>query len=209
MKAHSTWQNPGIFQQPPLIFREPNFAPMEPCILPVHGVYPQVDPSCWLAPNCTVVGDVVLGPESTVWFGAIVRGDVAPIRIGARVNIQDGAILHGTFESSETHIEEDASIGHGAMVHGARIEAGALVGMGAIVMDHAVVGRGAVIAAGAVVLAGTQVPPGTLWAGVPATLRGEAKESLQKQLSLTAARYVRYADWFRGNSQDSEPPVLE
>jgi carbonic anhydrase/acetyltransferase-like protein (isoleucine patch superfamily) len=169
---------------------------MTPCILPVNGIHPRYDSTCWLAPNCTLVGDVELGEESTVWFGAIVRGDVAPIRIGKRVNIQDGAVVHGTFEKSQTEIEDGASIGHLAIVHGAHIGAGALIGMGAVILDHAEVGEGAVVAAGAVVLAGTQIPPRTLWAGVPAVQRGEARPELLDQLAQTAQRYVTYSRWF-------------
>lgn len=168
-----------------------------PLILPARGYAPQIDATCWLAPNATVVGEVVMGRESTVWFQAVVRGDVAPIRIGVRVNIQDGAVIHGTFEQSETVIEDRASIGHKAVVHGAHIGEGALIGMGAIVMDGAVIGAGAVVAAGAVVLAGTQVPAFTLWAGAPAKEKGAVRSELRKHLADTADRYVEYADWFR------------
>ncbi len=172
---------------------------MEPLILPVRGHRPHVHPSCWLAPNATLIGEVTLGAESTVWFQAVVRGDVAPIRIEERVNIQDGAVIHGTFEQSETVIESRASIGHKAVVHGAHIGCGALIGMGAIVMDHAVVGEGAVIAAGAVVLSGTHVPPHTLWAGAPAKNKGPVREELKAHLAATAERYVEYADWFKAD----------
>jgi len=174
---------------------------MQPCVLPVHGISPRWHTRCWLAPNCTLVGDVELGEESTVWFGAILRGDVAPIRIGKRVNIQDGAVVHGTFEKSHTQIEDGASIGHLAVVHGAHIGAGALIGMGAIILDHVEVGEGAVVAAGAVVLAGTQIPPRTLWAGVPAVQRGEARPELLDQLARTAERYVTYARWYSSESE--------
>lgn len=168
-----------------------------PLILPVRGHAPQIDATCWLAPNATVVGEVMMGRESTVWFQAVVRGDVAPIRIGERVNIQDGVVIHGTFEQSETVIEDRASIGHNAVVHGAHIGKGALIGMGAVVMDGAVVGEGAVIAAGAVVLAGSRVPAFTLWAGAPAKEKGAVRPELQQHLADTADRYVEYAGWFR------------
>ncbi len=169
-----------------------------PLILPARGKTPKMHETVWLAPNCTVVGEVSIGEESTIWFGAIVRGDVASITVGQKVNIQDGAIIHGTFGQSETILEDRVSIGHNAIVHGAKVCKGALIGMGAVVMDHAVVGEGAVIAAGAVVLEGTLIPPRTLFAGVPAKSRGEVREDLRNHLSKTADRYVEYAGWFRG-----------
>lgn len=170
-----------------------------PVILPARGKSPNIHDSVWLAPNCTIVGEVKLGSESTVWFGAIVRGDVASIEVGERVNIQDGAVIHGTFGKSQTVLEDRVSIGHNAIVHGARICKGALIGMGAVVMDNVIVGEEAVVAAGAVVLEGTVIPPGTLFAGVPAKLRGEVRSELADHLSATADRYVEYAGWFRGN----------
>lgn len=169
----------------------------QPLILPCREYIPSIDPTCWLAPNATIIGDVIMGKDSSCWFQSVIRGDVAPIRIGERVNIQDGAIVHGTFEKSETIIEDDASIGHQAVVHGAHIGRGALIGMGAVVLDGAVIGAHAVVAAGAVVLAETTIPPGTMWAGVPATYRGEVSDALREHLSATSARYVEYADWFR------------
>jgi|TARA_B100001093_G_C26763711_1_gene986913 carbonic anhydrase/acetyltransferase-like protein (isoleucine patch superfamily) len=135
--------------------------------------------------------------DSNCWFNAVIRGDVSPISIGKRVNIQDGAVIHGTLDKSETIIDDDASIGHNAIVHGAHVQSHALVGMGSIVMDGAVVGKGAVIAAGAVVLEGTHVPAGSLWAGVPAQERGRVSESLKQSLSETSNRYVRYSHWFK------------
>jgi len=170
-----------------------------PVVLPARGKAPQIHSTAWLAPNCTVVGEVSIGEESTIWFGAIVRGDVAPIYVGEKVNIQDGAVIHGTFGQSKTVLEDRVSIGHNAIVHGAKVCKGALIGMGAVVMDHAVVGEGAVVAAGAVVLEGTVIPPRTLFAGVPAKSRGEVREGLQEHLANTADRYVEYAGWFRGS----------
>jgi carbonic anhydrase/acetyltransferase-like protein (isoleucine patch superfamily) len=165
-------------------------------VLPARGLTPSLHDTVWLAPNATVVGDVHLGEESTVWFSAVVRGDVAPIHVGKRVNIQDGAVVHGTFEKSQTVLEDNVSVGHNAIVHGAHVKKGALIGMGAVVMDHAVVGENAVVAAGAVVLAGTSIGAGELWAGVPAKCRGPVSEELKTHLSSTADRYVEYASWF-------------
>ena len=170
-----------------------------PVILSARGKSPQISDSVWLAANCTVVGEVTLGEESTVWFGAVIRGDVASIKIGSRVNIQDGAVIHATFGKSFTVLEDRVSIGHNAIVHGAHICEGALIGMSSVVMDNVVVGAGAVVAAGAVVLEGTQIPPGMLYAGVPAKQRGEVRADLADHLSATADRYVEYADWFRGS----------
>jgi len=117
--------------------------------------------------------------------------------VGQRVNIQDGAVIHGTFNQSHTVLEDDVSVGHNAIVHGAHVQQGALIGMGSVVMDHVVVGAYAVVAAGAVVLAGTQIGEGELWAGVPAKCRGLVSEELRAHLSTTSARYVEYAGWFQ------------
>ncbi|MDE0980007.1 MAG: gamma carbonic anhydrase family protein [Flavobacteriales bacterium] len=169
----------------------------QPLILDCQGHSPTFDSSCWIAPNATLVGNIVMGQSCSIWFQAIVRGDVARISIGNRVNIQDGAVIHGTFQKSETTIGDGASIGHRAIVHGANIGENVLVGMGAVVMDGAVIGSGAVIAAGAVVLEDTIVPEGTMWAGVPAKNRGSVKAELATSLEATANRYVTYAGWFR------------
>jgi carbonic anhydrase/acetyltransferase-like protein (isoleucine patch superfamily) len=166
-------------------------------VIPARNKRPNLHETVWLAPNSAVVGEVDMDAHSTVWFSAVVRGDVAPIRVGKRVNIQDGAIIHGTFEKSHTLLEDDVSVGHNAIVHGAHVKRGALIGMGAVVMDHAVVGAHAVVAAGAVVLAETVIGDGELWAGVPAKCRGLVSEDLRQHLSSTSARYVEYASWFQ------------
>ncbi|MBI48735.1 MAG: gamma carbonic anhydrase family protein [Crocinitomicaceae bacterium] len=173
--------------------------PQHPIVLPVRDIAPVIHDSVWLAPNCTVVGEVTINSESTIWFGAIVRGDVASIEVGSGVNIQDGAVIHGTYGQSKTVLEDHVSIGHNAIVHGAKVCKGALIGMGAVVMDNAVVGEFAVVAAGAVVLERTIIPPRTLYAGVPAKNRGDVREDLQEHLSQTADRYIEYAGWFRGS----------
>jgi carbonic anhydrase/acetyltransferase-like protein (isoleucine patch superfamily) len=167
-----------------------------PLILSCRGHSPIIDSTCWIAPNATIVGEVTMGAHSSCWFNAVVRGDVAAITIGERVNIQDGAVVHGTYGKSETILEDRASIGHNATVHGAHIQAGALIGMNAVVLDGAVVGENAVVAAGAVVLEGTVIPPRTLWAGVPAKQRADVRPELQAHLAATADRYVEYAGWF-------------
>lgn len=172
----------------------------KPLIIDCRGHRPIIDSSCWLAPNATVIGEVTMGPDSSCWFQSVIRGDVASITIGARVNIQDGAVIHGTYEKSQTRIDDDASIGHNAIVHGAHIGSYALIGMGAIVMDGAQIGDHAVVAAGAVVLQNTVVPPGTLWAGVPAKQRGLVRDDLKAELMQTSNRYVEYTKWFNLDS---------
>ena len=170
--------------------------PNQPIILPCRDLAPSIHPTCWLAPNATVVGEVHIGENASCWFNCVIRGDVAPITIGPRVNIQDGAVIHGTFNKSETKIDEGASIGHNATVHGAHVQAGALIGMNAVVLDGAVIGAHAVIAAGAVVLEGTVVPPRTLVGRRASKATREVRPELQEHLAATADRYVEYAGWF-------------
>lgn len=163
----------------------------------VRGFTPKIGENVFLAANATVVGDVEIGDGSSVWFGAVVRGDVNSIRIGKNVNVQDGAVLHTLYEKSVTILEDNVSIGHNAIIHGAKVEEGALVGMGAIVMDHVVVGRGALVAAGAVVLSNTVIEPEALYAGTPAKfvkmLDPEQQQTINKRIS---DNYQMYASWF-------------
>ncbi|GGE95897.1 gamma carbonic anhydrase family protein [Hymenobacter cavernae] len=170
---------------------------MPALILPVHGIAPQIGPNCFVADNATIVGDVTLGADCTVWFNAVIRGDVNSIRIGEQTNIQDGAVLHCTYQRAATNLGARVSIGHRAIVHGCTIEDEVLIGMGAIVMDHAVVGRGCIIAAGAVVLENTQCEAGYLYAGVPARKIKPVTEEQRANLLRTADNYVLYASWFR------------
>jgi carbonic anhydrase/acetyltransferase-like protein (isoleucine patch superfamily) len=169
-----------------------------PLILPVEDKYPQFGSNCFIAENATVVGDVVMGDDCSVWFQAVVRGDVHYIRMGNRVNVQDGAILHCTYQQAPLEIGNEVSIGHRAIVHGCTIHDHVLVGMGAIVMDHAVIGEGSVIAAGAVVLQNTVVPPGSLMAGVPAKRVRDVGPDLSKnEIERIAGNYLKYAGWFK------------
>jgi carbonic anhydrase/acetyltransferase-like protein (isoleucine patch superfamily) len=184
----------------------PSTGHQAPVILPVKGVYPQFGLRTWLAPNATVVGRVTTGHDCSIWFGAVVRGDVCAIHIGDEVNVQDGAVLHGTFEKTHLEIHDRASIGHNAIVHGCTVHEGALIGMGAVVMDRAVVGAGAVVAAGAVVLEGTQIGAGELWAGVPARRVKVVDPSLAKVLAETSKRYQEYAGWFSGDGPSGVSP---
>jgi carbonic anhydrase/acetyltransferase-like protein (isoleucine patch superfamily) len=169
---------------------------MPALLLPVHGIMPTMGPDCFLADNATLVGDVVLGRCCTVWFTTVIRGDVNSIRIGDETNIQDGAVLHCTYQKAALTIGARVSIGHRALVHGCTIEDDVLIGMGAIVMDYAVVGRGCLIAAGAVVLEHTVCEPGYLYAGVPAKKIKPVSEAQAEGLRRTAANYQLYASWF-------------
>lgn len=164
----------------------------------VRGFTPRYGSECFMADNATLIGDVIMGDQCSVWFQAVIRGDVNAIRLGNRVNVQDGAVIHGTFEKSATHIGNDVSIGHNALVHGCTIEDNVLVGMGSIVMDGCVIGSGSVIAAGSVVPKNTMIPTGSVYAGVPAKyLKPTSKELLEGEIERIATNYVRYASWFK------------
>ncbi len=167
-------------------------------ILPVKGVSPIFGNNCFIAPNATIVGDVVMGDDCSIWFNAVLRGDVNSIRMGNKVNVQDGAVIHCTFEKAATVIGNNVSIGHNAIVHGCVIEDNVLVGMGAIVMDHCKVGTNSIIAAGAVVLENSNIEPGSIYAGVPATkLKEISQEMISGEIHRIADNYVMYSEWFR------------
>ena len=169
-----------------------------PVILPVKGVMPQIPEDCYIAPNATVVGDVIMGSECSVWFNAVVRGDVNSIRIGNKVNIQDGACIHCTYEKTKTVIGNNVSIGHNAIVHGCTVDDNVLIGLGAIVMDGVKIGSNSIIAAGAVVLEDTQVAPGSIFAGVPAKkVKDISQELLHGEVDRIANNYVMYSSWFK------------
>lgn len=166
-------------------------------IHPVHDVLPQFGADCFIAPNATIVGDVVCGDQCSFWFNAVVRGDVNSIRMGNRVNVQDGAVIHCTYEKTKAIMGDNVSIGHNAIVHGCTIEDNVLIGMGAIVMDNTVIGTGSIIAAGSIVLEGTIVPPGSLYAGNPAKFKKEISAALRAgEIERIAGNYVKYASWF-------------
>jgi carbonic anhydrase/acetyltransferase-like protein (isoleucine patch superfamily) len=162
----------------------------------VNGMAPEIGEGCFLADNATILGEVVLGEQCSVWFQAVLRGDVNSIHVGAYTNIQDGVVIHGTYQKAATVIGEKVSVGHNAIVHGCTIEDGALIGMGAIVLDHAVVGKGALIAAGSVVLAGTKVTPGMVYAGTPAREIKPVDDDLKEVLLRTPGNYIKYASWY-------------
>lgn len=163
----------------------------------VRGHEPRFGQNCFLAENATVVGEVVMGDNCTVWFNAVVRGDVHSITIGNNTNIQDGAVIHCTYQRAKTVIGNNVSVAHNAIVHGCTVEDNVLIGMGAIIMDDAVIGANSVIAAGAVVLAGTQVEPGSIYAGMPAKKVKDISPEMREVIQRTARNYPMYAEWFK------------
>jgi len=167
-------------------------------IKPVNGLSPSFGDNCYLAENATIVGDVIIGHDCSVWFQAVVRGDVHRIRMGNKVNIQDGAIIHCTYQKAPTTIGNNVSIGHRAIVHGCTIHDNVLIGMGAIVMDGAVIESNSLIAAGAVVLENTVVPSGSVYAGVPAKKVKDINPQLfEGEIMRIANNYLMYAGWFK------------
>jgi len=174
-------------------------------ILPVEGSIPVFGEDCFLAPNATIVGDVITGNQCSIWFNAVVRGDVNSIRMGNKVNVQDGAVIHATYKKTKAIIGNNVSIGHNAIVHGCTIHDHVLIGMGAIVMDNATVHSHSIIAAGAVVLEGTVVGAGSIFAGVPAKkVKDISEELIHGEIERIANNYIHYSGWFKetasGNS---------
>jgi carbonic anhydrase/acetyltransferase-like protein (isoleucine patch superfamily) len=167
-------------------------------ILPVQGIHPQFGDNNFIAPNATVVGDVQTGADCSIWFNAVVRGDVNSIRMGNKVNVQDGAIIHCTYQKTKTVIGNNVSIGHNAIVHGCTVHDDVLIGMGAIIMDNAEIGSNSIIAAGAVVLEGTKVEEGSIYAGVPAKkIKDISRELVSGEINRIADNYVKYSGWFK------------
>jgi len=167
-------------------------------ILPVNNIEPSFGANCFIAPNATIVGDVVCGDECSFWFNAVVRGDVNSIRIGNKVNIQDGAVIHCTYQKTKTILGNNVSIGHNAIVHGSKVDDNVLIGMGAIVMDNCEIGSNSIIAAGAVLIEGTIVPSGCIYAGVPAKkVKDISEELIHGEIDRIANNYLMYSSWFK------------
>lgn len=167
----------------------------------VNGFAPRFGERCFLADNATVLGDVVMGNDCSVWFTAVIRGDVHSIRIGNNVNVQDGAIIHCTYKTCPVNIGHFVSIGHRAIVHGCTIQDNVLIGMGAIVMDNAVIGSNSIVAAGAVVSQNTVVESGTVYAGVPARkLKDIDRKLAEGEIQRIAANYSMYAGWYQNQA---------
>jgi len=168
-----------------------------PVILPVKNIAPSFGNNIFIAPNATIVGDVQTGSDCSIWFNAVIRGDVNYIKLGNKVNVQDGACIHCTYLKHPTNIGNNVSIGHHAIVHGCTIHDNVLIGMGAIVMDGCVVESNSIIAAGAVLTEGTRVPAGTIFAGVPAKkLKDVSPELIEGEINRIANNYVMYSSWF-------------
>jgi carbonic anhydrase/acetyltransferase-like protein (isoleucine patch superfamily) len=164
----------------------------------VKDISPVFGHDCYLAENATIVGDVVMGDNCSIWFNSVVRGDVNSIRMGNKVNIQDGAVIHCTYEKTKVVIGNNVSIGHNALVHGCTIHDNVLIGMGAIVMDNCVIGSNTIIAAGAVVLENTIVEEGVIYAGVPAKkVKDINPELIHGEIDRIANNYVMYSSWFK------------
>jgi len=169
-----------------------------PIIKPVKGKHPQIPKNCYVAENATIVGEVTMGNECSVWFNAVIRGDVHYIKMGNKVNVQDGAVIHATYQKSPTTIGNNVSIGHNALVHGCTIKDNVLIGMGSIVMDDCVIESNSIIAAGAVLTKNTIVESGSIYAGVPAKkVKDISKELISGEIDRIANNYVKYSSWFK------------
>lgn len=176
----------------------------------VLGHAPHWGRGCYFAENATVVGDVTLGDECTVWFNTVIRGDVHYIRIGSRVNIQDGSCLHTLYQKAAIEIGDDVTIGHNVTLHGCTVRHAALIGMGATVLDGAIIGEGAIVAAGALVLKNTRVGDGELWGGVPARFIKRVDAAQARELNQGIAQhYIMYADWYRDSTPQPEQEAAE
>ncbi len=164
----------------------------------VRGYTPIIGENCYMAENATIVGEVIIGNDCSIWFNAVLRGDVNTITIGNRVNVQDGAVLHCLYEKSKIFIGNDVSIGHNVTIHGASVRDGALIGMGATVLDGAVVGEGAIIAANALVLSNTIIEPGSIYAGVPAKFVKKVDHVQAQEINQRIAKnYLMYSSWYK------------
>ena len=164
----------------------------------VRGFTPIWGNNCYFADNAAIIGDVIIGDECSVWFNTVLRGDVNSIRIGNKVNIQDGSVLHTLYEKSIIEIGNNVSIGHNVVIHGAKVNDNVLLGIGSIILDHAVIGENSIIAAGAVVLTGTIVEPGSLYAGTPAKkVKDVSPEQTRDMIERIANNYIMYAGWFK------------
>ena len=171
----------------------------------VRGYTPAWGEDCFIAENATLIGDVVMGDQCSIWYQAVVRGDVHHIRIGNRVNIQDGAVIHATYKKAGTLIGNDVSIGHNAIVHGCTLHDNVLIGMGSIVMDNCIIHSNSIIAAGSVVIQGTIVEEGTIYAGIPAKKIKDVDPSLQKgEIERIAQNYLMYSGWFKAGDTPLE-----
>jgi carbonic anhydrase/acetyltransferase-like protein (isoleucine patch superfamily) len=168
-----------------------------PIIKTLNGITPQIPDDCYIAENATIVGDVTMGNQCSIWFNAVIRGDVHYIKMGNKVNVQDGAVIHATYKTSPTTIGNNVSIGHNALVHGCTIHDNVLIGMGSIVMDDCVIESNSIIAAGAVVTKNTKIESGSIYAGIPAKkVKDISEELISGEINRIADNYVKYASWY-------------
>ena len=164
----------------------------------LNGINPKWGQNCYFSENATIIGDVLMGDDCSIWFNAVIRGDVNSIKMGNKVNVQDGAIIHATYKTAPTNIGNNVSIGHNAMVHGCTIHDNVLIGMGSIVMDNCIVESNSIIAAGAVVTAGTHIESGSVYAGTPAKkIKSVSTELLDGQINRIANNYLKYSSWYK------------
>jgi len=169
-----------------------------PLILPVNNNHPKIPSDCFIAENATIVGEVQMGNQCSVWFNTVIRGDVHYIKIGNKVNVQDGAVIHCTYQKHPTNIGNNVSIGHNAIVHGCTVHDNVLIGMGSIVMDNCVIHSNSIIAAGAVLTQNTVVESGSIYAGVPAKkIKAISPELTSGEIDRIANNYVKYSGWFK------------
>ncbi|NPA35591.1 MAG: gamma carbonic anhydrase family protein [Chlorobi bacterium] len=164
----------------------------------VRGFVPKIGKNAYLAENATIIGDVVIGDDCSIWFNTVIRGDVNSITIGNKVNIQDGSVLHTLYQKSVIEIGDNVSIGHNVTVHGAKIENNVLIGIGATILDHAVIGHNSIIAANSLILSGTIVEPNSIYAGVPAKkIKDIEPEQTKEMIEKIANNYLMYAGWYK------------
>jgi len=164
----------------------------------VRGFTPQYGKNCFFADNATIIGDVIMGDDCSLWFNTVIRGDVNSIRIGNKVNIQDGTVLHTLYQKSTIEIGDNVSVGHNVTLHGAKLENNVLIGMGATILDHAVIGENSIVAAGALVLDSTHVEPGSIYAGVPAKrVKSVDPDQTREMIDKIADNYLMYAGWYK------------
>lgn len=169
----------------------------------VRGYNPKIGENCFLAENATIIGDVEIGNDCSIWFNTVLRGDVNTIKIGNGVNVQDGTVLHTLYQKSTITIGDNVSIGHNVTIHGAEVRDYALVGMGSTILDHAIVGEGAIVAAGSLVLSNTEIEPGTIWGGVPAKFIKRVDPDQSKEINQKIAHnYLMYSSWYKEEEEE-------
>ena len=164
----------------------------------VRGFTPVIGDNCYLSENATIIGDVIMGDDCSIWFNTVLRGDVNSIRIGNKVNIQDGAVLHTLYQKSVIEIGDNVTIAHNAVIHGAKISSNVLIGIGAIILDHTEIGENSIIAAGSVVLSNSKIDPGTVWGGNPAKkLKDIEPAQSSEMINKIASNYLMYSEWYK------------